>query len=64
MLKITKWIESRFTGGDNMAKCAHQNHCLDTMQIEAIQKLKESRQFMIAAIDAISEKYQNETKAG
>lgn len=64
MLKITKWIETRLIGGHSLGKCVHDKPCLDTMQTEAIQKLKESRKFMIAAIDAISAKYQNETKAG
>lgn len=36
---------------------------LDTMQSEAIQKLKEGRQFMTEAINSIGAKY-NETKVG
>lgn len=64
MLRITKWIEDRLGEGHSAAKCAQDKPCLDTMQTEAIQKLKESRKFMVAAIDAISAKYQNETKAG
>jgi len=64
MLKVTKWIESHFDNLCGSDSCVKDKPCLDTMQTEAIQKLKDGRQFMVAAIEAISTKYQNETKAG
>ncbi len=35
---------------------------LDSMQDEAIRKLKEGREFMVSAIESISSKYNNETE--
>lgn len=63
MSKITKWIESCIFNGAGTSNCSNGHVRLDTMQVEAIQKLKEGRQFMTDAVQAISAKYQNE-KAG
>ncbi len=63
MLKITSWIESHMPSSKPDCRIKDKS-CLDSMQDDAIQKLKEGRRFMMSAIDAIGAKYHNETKAG
>lgn len=60
MTKIAKWIEQQMPSCKNGSKNSAKPS-LDTMQSEAIQKLKEGRQFMTEAINSIGAKY-NETK--
>ena len=56
--KIAKWIEEQMPSCKTTKKAKPS---LDTMQSEAIEKLKESRKFMTEAINSIGAKY-NETK--
>lgn len=60
MTKIAKWIEQQMPSCKTDSKSSAKPS-LDTMQSEAIQKLKEGRQFMTKAINSIGAKY-NETK--
>lgn len=60
---LISWIEAHILSSKPL-KTAPDKPCLDTMQNEAIQKLKDGREFMMSAIDSISAKYHNENKAG
>lgn len=61
MTIITNWISSHMPSTKSCVS-EFEKARLDSMQDEAIRKLKEGREFMVSAIESISSKYNNETE--